>query len=99
MPETGQQTSVRDQMAEEGVVYVEVSGLTGTGKSAVLGEIEIALRALGLTVEHDADFQAEKNATHADWQEALDLYRPTVCLRERNIPRPALSPRKGGSDE
>lgn len=70
-----------------GHVYVEVSGLTGTGKSAVMGEIEIALKALGLTVEHDADFQAEKNGTHADWQAALDLYRPTVVLRERNFSR------------
>lgn len=70
-------------------VYVEVSGLTGTGKSAVMGEIEIALRAIGLTVEHDSSFQAEKNATHADWQDALDLYKPTVVLTERNIPRPS----------
>lgn len=68
-------------------VYVEVSGLTGTGKSAVMGEIEIALRAIGLTVEHEADFQTEKNMTHADWQEALDLYKPTVVIRERNISR------------
>lgn len=78
-------------------VHVEVSGLTGTGKSAVMGEIEIALRALGLSVEHDADFQSEKNMTHADWQTALDLYKPTVVLSERNIPRAKadtiLSPR------
>lgn len=72
-------------------VYVEVSGLTGTGKSAVMGEIEIALRALGLTVEHDAGFQSEKNMTHADWQTALDLYNPVAVLRERNIPRTKAS--------
>ena len=76
------------QPADAGArVYVEVSGLTGSGKSAIMGEIEIALMALGLTVEHDASFQVEKNMTHADWQEALDLYRPTVVLSERNIPR------------
>lgn len=69
------------------IVHVEVSGLTGSGKSAVMGEIEIALKALGLKVEHGPDFQAEKNATHADWQEALDLYQPTVVLAERNISR------------
>lgn len=69
------------------VVHVEVSGLTGSGKSAVMGEIEIALKALGLKVEHGPDFQAEKNATHADWQQALDLYQPTVVLTERNISR------------
>jgi uridine kinase len=70
-------------------VTVTVSGPTGSGKSAVMGEIEIALRALGLTVEHDADFQSEKNMTHADWQTALDLYKPTVVLREVNEPRGA----------
>lgn len=74
---------------DKGVVYVEVYGLTGTGKSAVMGEIEIALKAIGLTVEHDADFQSEKNMTHADWQWALDLYKPTVRLREHNVPRAA----------
>lgn len=77
------------QSHTSGRVYVEVSGPTGTGKSAVMGEIEIALKAVGLTVEYDAAFQAEKNATHADWQEALDLYRPVVVLSERNIPRSA----------
>jgi len=67
------------------IVHVEVSGLTGSGKSAVMGEIEIALKALGLKVEYGPDFQAEKNGTHADWQTALDLYQPTVVLTERNI--------------
>lgn len=79
------------ERAEPGKIYVTVSGLTGTGKSAVMGEIEVALRALGLPVEHGADFQAEKNATHADWQAALDLYKPSVALSEVNIPRAALS--------
>ena len=68
-------------------VYVEVTGLTGSGKSAVMGEIEIALKALGLKVGHGVDFQAEKNGTHADWQQALDLYKPTVVLIEHNISR------------
>lgn len=84
----------------QSVVSVEVSGLTGSGKSAVMGEIEIALKALGLTVEHDAAFQAEKNGTHADWQEALDLYKPTVVLTERNMSRaPAPSSLAGGEVE
>jgi hypothetical protein len=68
-----------------------VSGLTGTGKSAVMGEIEIALKAIGLTVEHDGVFQSEKNMTHADWQEALDLYKPRVKLTELDVARPAIS--------
>ncbi len=73
-------------------VYVTVSGLAGSGKSAVMGEIEIALKALGIPVEHDADFQSEKNTTHADWQNALDLYKPTVVLKEVNIPRSPTTP-------
>lgn len=84
----------------QSVVTVEVSGLTGSGKSAVMGEIEIALKALGLKVEHDAAFQAEKNGTHADWQDALDLYKPTVILTERNVSRaPAPSSLAGGEVE
>lgn len=83
--------------AEEGRVYVEVSGLTGTGKSAVMGEIEIALKALGLQVEYGPDFQAEKNGTHADWQVALDLYKPTVVLVERNVPHTPAPAGEGDS--
>lgn len=80
-------TNTCGEGAELNRVTVEVSGLTGSGKSAVLGEIEIALKALGLTVETDAAHQAEKNSTHADWQTALDLYQPTVSLTERNVSR------------
>lgn len=79
-------------------VHVEVSGLTGSGKSAVMGEIEIALKALGLTVEYGPDFQAEKNGTHADWQTALDLYQPTVVLTERNISRQPQAREEGDYD-
>ncbi|MGX8272989.1 hypothetical protein ACWQV9_09920 [Brevundimonas diminuta] len=79
------------------IVYVEVSGLTGSGKSAVMGEIEITLKALGLKVEHGPDFQAEKNGTHAEWQQALDLYQPTVVLVERNIAR-ARGEQDGGEE-
>lgn len=83
---------------EDGKVYVEVYGLTGTGKSAVMGEIEIALMALGVPVEHDAEFVSEKRMTHADWQDALEFYNPVVVLRERNVSRAASLLRKGGSD-
>ncbi len=70
-------------------VVVTVSGETGSGKSAIAGEIEIALKAIGVTVvwADPAAAQSEKNMTHADWQTALDLYRPTVVLNEVNIPR------------
>lgn len=70
----------------KGRVYVTATGSTGSGKSAVLGEIEIAMKAIGVPVEHGPDFQAEKNMTHADWETALDLYKPTVVLIEVNIP-------------
>lgn len=78
-------------------VTVTISGPTGSGKSAIYGEIEIALKAIGLTVEHDdpSAAQAEKNATYADWAEALDLYRPTVLLREINTPQVGRQHPKG----
>ena len=77
-------------------VTVTVSGLTGSGKSAVYGEIALALEAVGVRVEH-ADPKAwtsECNMTHADWMSALEMYQPTVTLAEVNIPRPKLAPRK-----
>jgi adenylylsulfate kinase-like enzyme len=67
-------------------VTVSVSGLTGSGKSAICGEIEIALKAIGLVV-HWPDGDEEKRATHADWAAALDRYRPEVLIQEINIAR------------
>jgi hypothetical protein len=63
------------------VVEIVARGPVGAGKSALLGEIEIALRAIGVEVAWP-DGQAEKNMTHAEWADALDLYKPTVRLRE-----------------
>ncbi len=65
-------------------ITVIVRGPVGSGKSAVLGEIEIALRALGLTVVF-ADPEAalsEKRMTHADWASALEMYAPEITLVE-----------------
>jgi len=70
-------------MAE--TVTVTVSGPTGSGKSAICGEIEIALRALGIPVTWNDE--GEKRMTHADWQSALELYCPNVVIVERNEPR------------
>lgn len=70
--------------SERPMVTVTVSGPVGCGKSAIAGEIEIALRAIGVPVRF-ADpeaAQAEKNGTHADWQSALDLYQPEVVIVE-----------------
>lgn len=66
------------------IVTVTVSGPVGCGKSAIYGEIEIALKAIGVTVQH-ADLVSavsEKNMTGADWTSALELYKPHVVLRE-----------------
>jgi hypothetical protein len=83
---TGEQRDIA--APSDGEVHVIVSGLTGSGKSAIAGEIEIALRAIGVAVEWP-DGTAEKNETHADWQTALELYKPRVVIIERNIPRTA----------
>lgn len=74
------------QAVERGEVLVTVSGFTGSGKSAIAGEIEIMCRALGLQVEWP-DGDSEKNMTHADWTAALELYKPRVRIVENNIPR------------
>jgi hypothetical protein len=70
----------------DGEVLVTVSGLTGSGKSGVAGEIEILCKALGLQVEWK-DSGEEKRLTYADWTHALELYKPRVTIIEQNIPR------------
>lgn len=66
-----------------GDVTVTVSGPVGSGKSAICGEIEIALKAIGVPVRWRGG-DSEKRLTHADWQEALDLYQPRVVICEQN---------------
>lgn len=73
---------------KQGEVLVTVAGFTGSGKSAVAGEIEIALRAIGLPVTW-ANGEAEKRMTGADWLTALEMYKPSVRIVEQNIPRAA----------
>jgi len=65
-------------------VKIIVSGDVGCGKSALLGEIEIMLRAIGIPVryENEAAAQAEKNMTHADWIGELERTKPSVVLVE-----------------
>lgn len=84
----GLRDAVRDAapLVQNGEVLVTVTGLTGSGKSAIAGEIEIMCRALGLDVEWVGG-DAEKRLTHADWTEALEMYRPRVRIVEANIPR------------
>lgn len=63
-------------------ITITVSGETGSGKSAIAGEIEIALKAIGVPVEwKDAD---REHWTHGNeyW---IDLYKPEVTIIEQNI--------------
>lgn len=65
-------------------IVVTISGPVGSGKSAIAGEIEIALRAIGVPVSY-ADAQgalSEKRMTGADWYTYLEMYKPSVVLVE-----------------
>jgi hypothetical protein len=80
------QSEAEPYVPGDGEVLVTVSGLTGSGKSGVAGEIEILCKALGLQVEWK-DSGEEKRMTYADWTHALELYKPRVTIIEQNIPR------------
>jgi hypothetical protein len=69
-------------------ITVTVSGETGSGKSAIAGEIEIALKAIGVPVL----VQARDTMVVADYQHWIDLYKPEVTIFEQNIPIPAPQP-------
>jgi hypothetical protein len=74
------------KMPEPNVVYVTVSGMTGTGKSALAGEIQILCNALQLPC-------IWKNAEHPSEQlggstvAALEQYKPRVIINEVNYSR------------
>ncbi|EAB2013703.1 ATP-binding protein, partial [Salmonella enterica subsp. salamae] len=72
----------------KGEVLVVVSGFTGCGKSAIAGEIEIAMKAIGVPVQW-TNGDAEKHMTGADWLAAIEAYKPTVRIVEVNVPRAA----------
>jgi Mrp family chromosome partitioning ATPase len=67
-------------------VLVTVSGLTGSGKSAVASEIEIALRAIGVRVTW-ADGARERKSVPAETLDPGALADLTVTMREVNSPR------------
>lgn len=71
---------------KQGEVLVTVAGFTGCGKSAIAGEIEIAMKAIGVLVTW-ANGDSEKRMTGADWLTAIEMYKPTVRIVEENIPR------------
>lgn len=78
----------RTVAVKQGEVLVTVAGFTGCGKSAIAGEIEIAMKAIGVPVTW-ANGDSEKRMTGADWLTAIEMYKPTVRIVEVNIPRPA----------
>lgn len=78
----------RTVTVRQGEVLVTVAGFTGCGKSAIAGEIEIAMKAIGLPVTW-ANGDSEKRMTGADWLTAIEMYKPTVRIVEVNIPRAA----------
>ncbi|EMZ7581064.1 ead/Ea22-like family protein, partial [Escherichia coli] len=76
----------REIKPAKGEVLVVVSGFTGCGKSAIAGEIEIAMKAIGVPVQW-TNGDAEKHMTGADWLTAIEMYKPTVRIVEVNVPR------------
>jgi len=78
----------REIKPAKGEVLVAVSGFTGCGKSAIAGEIEIAMKAIGVPVKW-TNGDAEKRMTGADWLTAIEMYKPTVRIVEVNVPRAA----------
>lgn len=78
----------RTVTVKQGEVLVTVAGFTGCGKSAIAGEIEIAMKAIGLPVTW-ANGDSEKRMTGAYWLTAIEMYKPTVRIVEVNIPRAA----------
>ncbi|MEE7415005.1 ead/Ea22-like family protein [Escherichia marmotae] len=75
----------REIKPAKGEVLVVVSGFTGCGKSAIAGEIEIAMKSIGVPVKW-TNGNAEKRMTGADWLTAIEMYKPTVRIVEVNVP-------------
>ena len=82
------EVEAREIKPAKGEVLVVVSGFTGCGKSAIAGEIEIAMKAIGVPVKW-TNGDAEKHMTGADWLTAIEMYKPTVRIVEVNVPRAA----------
>lgn len=78
----------REIKPAKGEVLVVVSGFSGCGKSAIAGEIEIAMKAIGVPVQW-TNGDAEKRMSGADWLTAIEMYKPNVRIVEVNVPRVA----------
>lgn len=83
------------QQQDRAEVHVTISGLTGSGKSAIYMEVVAALRAIGVPVKHadPREFQALLNGGEGDSEIGLQLYKPTVIIAEQNISRATQSER------
>ena len=92
------EVEAREIKPAKGEVLVVVSGFTGCGKSAIAGEIEIAMKAIGVPVKW-TNGDAEKRMTGADWLTAIEMYKPTVRIVEVNVPRAAGIRIKGDAGE
>jgi hypothetical protein len=79
-----------NQTSPIGEVWLLLLGLPACGKSAIAGEIEIAMKAIGVPVQW-ANGDAEKRMTGADWLTAIELYKPSVRIVEVNVPRAAAA--------
>lgn len=78
-------TGLQRLIEEAGVeVKIIADGPIGSGKSALLGEIEIALKAIGVPVRwfNPEIERQEKNMTHADWAAEIERTKPSVVLIE-----------------
>ena len=72
-------------------VTVTVTGLTGSGKSAVMSEIIIALRAVGIEVHTDKEWKYEMRGRTGDsFTDDIESIKPVVLICEVNIPYPSL---------
>lgn len=74
-------------------VKLTVSGPTGSGKSRILAEVEIALKAVGISVTWAK--RGDRNAVHSEhWAESHAAWQPElpeVELLEINEPRCAAA--------
>ncbi len=67
-------------------VLVIVSGLTGSGKSSVASEIDIALRSIGIRTAWGGG-DAERGSVLLDQLDPGAIANLTVTIREVNTPR------------
>lgn len=68
-----------------------ISGDVGSGKSALIGEIEILLRALKIPFRHEKpeDAAYERRMANGDWITELERLQPSVVLVEAGPPTAA----------